>query len=88
MRSRRWEINGRKKKRAREKETPFQFLAPIYFLSACYAGYVPSTPIHSKQHVMRTSSAFDGERLSDVHNITSVFSVETSGVPNEHFSQN
>ena len=37
---------------------------------------------------MRTSSAFDGERLSDVHNITSVFSVETSGVPNEHFSQN
>ena len=88
MRSRRWEINGRKKKRRREKETPFQFLAPIYFLSACYAGYVPSTPINSKQHVMRTSSAFDGERLSDVHNITSVFSVETSGVPNEHFSQN
>ena len=33
--------------------------------------------LHSK-HVMRTSSAYGRKRLSDVHDITSVFSVETS----------
>ena len=42
---------------------------------------VPATPIHlsllHSKH-MRTSSAFGRKRLSDVHDITSVFSVETS----------